>query len=122
MSEYYRIEKPSLEGSYRNGEYFPELWQRKLVGIDSNIKDTCIPVQLKRKYIVKLLREVFNECNLRFEKTECENIFSLSELTINDGQIWMTLNYHNVDIVRVTEQDVISIFQILKKAEDDLEK
>jgi hypothetical protein len=112
LVSFIELRNPVWKDSYQNGLHFPELLQRKLVGIDLNIQDTCVSVQLKRKYMVKLLREVFNESNFSFEKIEDENIFALSELTIHDGQIWMTMNYHNEDIARVNEQDIISIVQI----------
>ena len=95
-----------------------DMLNKQLIGIDIIVAGERIPIKTKQKYIVKHLRDYWwlEEENEPYSKPPFVNLYSVRDITIKENTLYITFAYHNQSIFTVTEEEIVSLVRVGKKA------
>lgn len=111
------IYKESLTPSIGLGD----MLNKQLIGIDIIVAGERIPIKIKQKYIVKHLHDCWwlEEEYEPYSSPPFVNLYSVRDITIQENTLYITFAYHNQSVFTVTEEEIVALIRVGKKAKRD---
>lgn len=120
------IRYPLYREKIESTEYFSELQSKQLIGLNVMTQEGIVPIRRKQKFLVQHqseglhIREVENTYLYGYDAPKPSppyvNLYSVQRVDFREDVAYITFTYQNEFSFEVTEQDILKLRPVRKKA------